>query len=155
MNSVTYIVVSVTQMQTPLKVPAVQGDTGRRLTLIFEDLTVPSGASAAIYVRKNSGEVYNSGTVGTADGLSTVAFDLTTAVLEETGEIPAQVRITDGADIVTSFTFFLCVQASLINSGAVEGSNEFTALQDALAAVQNVLTKDDVITIAEIDAIMV
>lgn len=110
MNSDTYIVVSVTQMQTPLKVPAVQGDTGRRLTMVFSDLIIPSGAAAAIYVRKSNGEIYNSGTVGTADNLSTATFELTTAALEEAGEIPAQVRITDGEDIITSFKFALCVQ---------------------------------------------
>lgn len=134
MNSDTYIVVSVTQMQTPLKVPAVQGDTGRRLTMVFSDLIIPSGAAAAIYVRKSDGEIYNSGTVGTADNLSTATFELTTAALEEAGEIPAQVRITDGEDIITSFQFALCVQESLIDSGAIEGTNEFTALEEAIAA---------------------
>lgn len=134
MNSDTYIVVSVTQMQTPLKVPAVQGDTGRRLTMVFSDLIIPSGAAAAIYVRKSNGEIYNSGAVGTADNLSTATFELTTAALEEAGEIPAQVRITDGEDIITSFKFVLCVQESLIDSGAIEGTNEFTALEEAIAA---------------------
>lgn len=141
MNSDTYIVVSVTQMQTPLKVPAVQGDTGRRLTMVFSDLIIPSGAAAAIYVRKSNGEIYNSGTVGTADNLSTATFELTTAALEEAGEIPAQVRITDGEDIITSFKFALCVQESLIDSGAIEGTNEFTALEEAIAAA-NAATKN-------------
>lgn len=134
MTSDTYIVVSVTQMQTPLKVPSVQGDTGRRLTMVFSDLTIPSGAAADIYVRKSDGEIYNSGTVGSADNLSTATFELTSTALEEAGEIPAQVRITDGEDIITSFPFFLCVAESLIDSGAIEGTNEFTSLEEAIAA---------------------
>lgn len=137
MTSDTYIVVSVTQMQTPLKVPAVQGDTGRRLTMVFSDLTIPSGAAADIYVRKSDGEIYNSGTVGSADNLSTATFELTSTALEEAGEIPAQVRITDGEDIITSFPFFLCVAESLIDSGAIEGTNEFTALEEAIAAANS------------------
>ena len=35
---------------------------------------------------------------------------------------------------MTSFAFFLCIQASMIDSGAIEGTNEFTALEDAIAA---------------------
>ena len=128
--------ISVTQPGIPIKVPAVQGDSGRRIIFVMADLDIPSGSTATIYAKKPSGaEIYNSCTVSqSASGASTVTVDLTSTILGEPGEIPAQIQVTNGNDIVTTFLFFLCVQKSLISNSAIEGKDEFTALEQATQA---------------------
>ena len=128
--------ISVSHPGIPIKVPAVQGDTGRRILFTVTDMDIPSGSSATIYAKKPSGaEIYNSCAVSqSSSGASVITVDLTSATLEEPGEIPAQIQVVNGEDIVTTFLFLLCVQKNIITDSAIEGTNEFTALEEATAA---------------------
>ena len=40
-----------------------------------------------------------------------------------------------GSDIVTSFVFFLSISKNIIDNESIEGTNEFTALEQALQQV--------------------
>lgn len=130
-------VIEVTRPGIPICIPAVQLDTGRKIILVLPDMDIPSGASANIYAKKPSGaEIYNACTVGeTSSGTSTVTVQLTSAMLEEAGEIPAQIQVISGSDIVTSFVFFLSISKNIIDNESIEGTNEFTALEQALQQV--------------------
>lgn len=125
--------ISVSHPGVPIKVPAVQGDTGRRILFTVTDMDIPSGSSATIYAKKPSGaEIYNSCAVSkSSSGASVITVDLTSAMLEEPGEIPAQIQVVSGEDIVTSFVFFLEIHKKIIDGNGIEGTNEFTALEEA------------------------
>ena len=130
--------ISVSHPGVPIKVPAVQGDTGRRILFTVTDMDIPSGSYATIYAKKPSGaEIYNSCSVSqSSSGASVITVDLTSATLEEPGEIPAQIQVVNGEDVVTTFLFWLCVQKNIITDSAIEGKDEFTALEKATAAAK-------------------
>lgn len=125
-------VLEVTRPGILVRIPAVQGDSGRRITFVMADLDIPPGSTATIYAEKPSGaKIYNSCAIGSDSGTSTVTVQLTSAMLEEGGEIPAQIQVISGEDIVTSFVFFLEIHKKIIDGNGIEGTNEFTALEEA------------------------
>lgn len=138
MTAETIKVLSVTQEAVPVRIPAVQSDTGRTLVFALPDLDIPDGATAQIYIQKPSGAIiYNACTIGDDGGTSTVSVKLTSACLDEQGDAAAQVRVVSGADIVTTFVFVLVVREKIVDDGAIEGTDEFTALEEALQTVQS------------------
>lgn len=156
----------VTRLGPIPTVDAVLGDTGRALDFVLTDMTAPEGATAAIYVDFRghgmiSGHmVYDACTVTTVDGVTTVTTPLTSAMLAHAGKWPCQIRLQQGEQIITSFLFWLRVSGTIIDDDAIEGSNEFTALTQAMADLDSF--KADVsremslyraIPAAEIDAI--
>lgn len=138
MTAETIKILSVTQETVPVRIPAVQSDTGRTLVFALPDLDIPDGATAQIYIQKPSGAIiYNACTIGDDGGTSTVSVKLTSACLDEQGDAAAQVRVVSGADIVTTFVFVLVVREKIIDDSAIEGTDEFTALEEALQTVQS------------------
>lgn len=111
------------------KAEVVQKDSGRKLKCQIMDMTIAEGCTARIYGRKPSGlEIYNDCTLNG----NAVIVELTTQFLAEIGTVPAQVELTKEGNTVTSFEFLIVVKRSLVNGGAIESSNEFTALKKAL-----------------------
>lgn len=124
-----YLQLYVTGSGMPGKVEVIQADSGRKLKCQIMDMTIPEGCTARVYGKKPSGaEIYNDCTIkGNA-----VIVELTTQFLAEIGTVPAQVELTKEGDTVTSFEFLLVVKRSLVKGSAIESSNEFTALENAL-----------------------
>lgn len=144
--------IAVTRMEMPTKIPTVQADTGRKIIFVMTDLDIPKGGTAQIFAIKPSGaEVYNNCAVGNlSTGASTVEVKLTSAMLEEPGEFPAQVQVVSGEDVITTFEFIISNARSLIKKGVTEGTNEYNALiqatkdaEDAARAANEATKKAD------------
>lgn len=130
--------------RTSGRIDVIEGDSGRKIRCNIGDMKIPDGSTARIYARKPSGlEIYNDCTI--EDGC--VIVELTTQMTAEQGSTRCQVEITNSGENVTSFEFELRVHAKLKSSGSVESTNEFTALENALANAQNFAT-DQTLTMA-------
>ena len=145
MITTTHLTVYTAQLMPRPDVYVVQGDTGRGITLQFVDLNIPNTATANYYVKKpvSAALIYNACTLGPAgaDGTTqTVHVKFTSTALEEVGTAPMQVEIIDGDDVVTTFPLWLHILPTSIETGAIEGSNEFSALTQALQQVQGIIS---------------
>lgn len=119
-------------------IDAVQGDSGRVLECRLTDFVIPSGSTARIYAQKPSGaQIYNNAMV---DG-NVVSVDLTTQILAEVGKVVCQIEVDNGGERVTSFDFALNVVKSRVDGSAIESSDEFTALEDALNSIDDATTE--------------
>ena len=129
------------QVNNPGLIPqvnAVQADSGRTLNCIVSDMAIPAGATAQIYAQKPSGaKVFNTCSVSGRN----VTVDLTTQMLAELGRTMCQVQVMQGEEKVTSFDFAINVVKNRVDSAAIESTDEFTALDDALAQA-NALLED-------------
>lgn len=100
-------------------IDVVQYDTGIQLVFTVKDFTIPSGATATLYVQKPSGKF-----VFQEDGITvsgnTVTIDLHNQAITEHGKAPYQVSLTSGSDVITTFTGLLLVEKSLKDAGATE-----------------------------------
>jgi 3-methyladenine DNA glycosylase AlkC len=115
---------------------AVQFDTDRYLDCYFCDVDISEVTAARIYGLKPDGtEVYNNCVIN--DGYITAP--LTSQTLAVTGIVACQLQLViDGT--LTSFKFNVVVDESLVSESAIESSNEYTALEEALAEVEDVIT---------------
>lgn len=114
---------------------AQQGDTARVLTFNILDNGVPFslvGKSVRAKIIKPDGtKVFNGLTITNAtNGECNLA--LTNQVLAVVGIVECQLEITEGQDILSTIIFNIEVRESIDVTGAVESSNEFTALQNGL-----------------------
>ena len=137
---------------TPL-IKCVQADSGRQIVMDLADVKLPSGCSARIYARKPSKlVVYDDLTVDT--DANTVTLDITNQMIAETGDTQAQVIITSGEETLTSFVMVFRVLESLVDENAIESTDEFTALENALTEIEEIEeTIGSTITNAQIDAL--
>ena len=137
---------------TPV-VKVVQDDSGRQLVIKLNDLDLESTYSARIYARKPSGLiVYNDLTVDAA--ANTVTADITNQMIAETGDTVAQVIVTHSEETVTSFAFILQVLGTLMDENAIESTDEFGALTEAIDELDTIRqTIGSAITNAQIDAL--
>jgi len=120
---------------TPI-IHAVQYDTDRYIDCYFEDIDITGVSSARIYGLKPDGtEVYNDCVIN--DGYITAP--LTSQTLAVVGTVKCQLQLViDGT--LTSFEFSVIVDKSLVSASAIPSSNEYTALEAALAEVEDVIT---------------
>lgn len=134
-----------------LVVPFVQYESGWNLRFIFKDLTIPSGSTAQIYIRKPSGlGVYNNCTVDAANGI--VTAPVTNQSLAEPGKAIAQIQVRSSGVMVSSFSVILLVEGSAAESGAEESENESDifqmAAEAAAAAAAEYFELDDTLTVS-------
>ena len=132
--------------QEPIDV--VQSDSGRQIIFAVIDMTIPSGSTARIYALKpDDAEVYNTCTVSG----QLISINLTTQLLAVVGKTKCQVQIVNSSDIVTTFEFVLDVQKSLVSGSAITSTNEFTALQTALATATGLQSSIDALNDSLVD----
>lgn len=111
-------------------VTAKEGDVGRYLRVTLLDngnrFSVPAGSSATIA----RGEVWNYCTIND-DGtiLAPITADM------KPGRVPAEIELSNGDDRLSSWNFILDVQFSARDDEAIEGSNEYSVLQDLIEQV--------------------
>lgn len=121
---------------------AVQGDSGRRIVITFADLLIPAGAAAYYYVKKPSGlRIFNICSLGAIQNGATnqVICPLTTQALAEVGPNIFQVQVISGSDIITTFAAVILVRETEVDDTAISSTNEFTALEQALQEVQDII----------------
>ena len=134
-----------------LVVPFVQYESGWNLQFVFKDLTIPSGSTARIYIRKPSGlGVYNTCTVDAAN--NTVTAPITNQSLAEAGRAVAQVQVRNNDVMVSSFTILLNVEKSAADDDAEESRSESDIFDQAAEAAARAAAEyfeiDDTLTLS-------
>jgi hypothetical protein len=121
----------------PLVVEIAEGTNGIDIELHVADWTIPTSATAQIYLEKPSGAlIYNAASIED----NSIIISPTTQMTAEVGVNKGQLRIVNGTDILHTFIFYVKVYESIIDDSAIESQDEFTALEEALAAVSDVVT---------------
>ena len=125
---------AVTTQPTPT-IHCIQFDTDRQIELCFDDIELAGLQSARIYGKKPDGtEFYNDCTI--EDGK--LIAPLTSQALAVKGIVPCQIQLVFGGTL-TTYTFNVVVDDSLVSESAIESSNEYTALENALAEVEEII----------------
>lgn len=122
--------------QYVLPIPtAQQGDTARVLTFNILNNGVPFNLTGktvrAKIIKPDETKVYNDLTITNATS-GECNLTLTNQVLAVVGIVKCQLEITEEQDILSTIIFNIEVRESIDVTGAVESSNEFTALQNGL-----------------------
>lgn len=129
--------------QLPLAiVTAKQGDTGRAVTIAvetqYETYDIDT-ATAKIYVKKPDGTKIFNTVLNNGDGTFIVA--LTNQCLAVAGDALAELQLTSSDnpnEFISTPVFILRVLPSYIDYTAIQSSNEFNALQQALAMTNSI-----------------
>lgn len=130
--------VSVLKKELTIMVDYVQGTNGIPILFNIVDYSIPSGATANIYIKKPSGkQIYNSCTISE----QVITVQPTTQMFAESGKQFGQLQILQGESIVESFLVLFDVERSIVDDSAIESSDEFTALEDALNSIDDATTE--------------
>ena len=117
---------------------AQQGDTGRGVDITLTDcgaVVVPEASeSLRLYCKRPDGHV--SYLPATLSG-SAVRVELTNQLLSVPGLVECELQVGTGADMVTTPVFKVLVLPSNYDAQAAESTDEYTALDAALATVQS------------------
>jgi hypothetical protein len=138
----------------PVKpIDVVQYDTGIQLVFTVKDFTIPSGATATLYVQKPSGKfVYQEENITVAD--NTITVNLENQALTEHGKVPYQVTISSESDTITTFTGLILVEKSLKDAGAIESKTVQKAFDKLTAEMlEELQTNAETVVNAEIATI--
>lgn len=112
-----------------------QGDTARVLTFNILDKGVPFNLTGktvrAKILKPDNTKCYNDLTITNATG-GECNLKLTNQVLAVAGKVNCQLEIKEGEEFLSTIIFPIDVEPSIDITGAVESSNEFTALQNGL-----------------------
>lgn len=112
-----------------------QGDTARVLTFNILDKGVPFNLTGktvrAKILKPDETKVYNDLTITNATN-GECTLKLTNQVLALAGKVNCQLEIKEGEELLSTIIFSIDVEPSIDITGAVESSNEFTALQNGL-----------------------
>ena len=132
MKATKQIDIYLTQKRNVRTIDVVQYDTGIQLVFSFKDFSIPSDASATLYVQKPSGKF-----VLQEDGITisgnTIKIALENQAITEHGKIPYQVGITSGTDVITTFTGLIMVEKSMKDAGATESITVIRAFDEAVS----------------------
>lgn len=133
MKATKHIDIYLTQKRNVRTIDVVQFDTGIQLVFNVKDFSIPSDASATLYVQKPSGKF-----VLQEDGITisgnTITIALENQAITEHGKIPYQVGITSGTDVITTFTGLMMVEKSMKDAGATESITVIRAFDEAVSA---------------------
>lgn len=129
------------------EVSVIQGDTDRELHFLIDDYEIPTDSEVRIYIKKPSGlEVYKQCEI--VDG--EVVIKPSYQMFLETGRNIGQLQFVRNQLIISSFTFFVNVNESVVLSSNITSSNEYSILDhlifDAraqIASMQNLYTTVD------------
>ena len=132
MKATKQIDIYLTSKRNVRLIDVVQYDTGIQLVFTVKDFTVPSGATATLYVQKPSGKF-----VFQEDGITvsgnTVTINLENQAITEYGKVPYQVSLKSGSDVITTFTGLMMVEKSLKDAGATESKTVIRAFDEAVS----------------------
>lgn len=132
MKATKQIDIYLTQKRNVRTVDVVQYDTCIQLVFNFKDFSIPSDASATLYVQKPSGKF-----VLQEDGITisgnTITIALENQAITEHGKIPYQVGITSGSEVITTFTGLIMVEKSMKDAGATESITVIRAFDEAVS----------------------
>lgn len=132
MKSTRLIDIYLTKKSNVRTIDVVQYDTGINLVFNVKDFDIPSGAVAKLYVQKPSGKfVFQETGINIVD--NTILISLENQAITEHGKVPYQVSITNGSDMITTFTGLMMVEKSLKDSSAIESKTVIRAFDEVVS----------------------
>ena len=132
MKSTRQIDIYLTKKSNVRLIDVVQYDTGIHLVFTVKDFDIPSGATAKLYVQKPSGKfVFQEDGITIVD--NTILINLENQAITEHGKVPYQVSITNGSDMITTFTGLMMVEKSLKDSNATESKTVIRAFDEVVS----------------------
>lgn len=139
MEAVQTITLDVARSEIPVTVCAKQYDSGTRFAEIEirnngAPLEIPDGAEALLMISKND-KKYVMNKASIANRIIKVEF--TEQALAEPGIAVAEIVLYKGENWITSYMFYLDIQRMSFAAKEVASSNEFGAVMEALAQVQD------------------
>lgn len=118
----------------PIFFEVAQGAAGVQFGIRVQDYTIPAGAVVNIYVSKPDGTlVYNAAEVSG----NTITVTTTTQMTAVVGRSNCQVQILSTGILLRTFVFALQVKPSIIDESAIESTDEFGALTEALQTISD------------------
>lgn len=118
------------------RIRVVQGDTGRIFRFILEDITLDGSEQARVYAKKPDGtEVYNDCEVVSPNEV--LMESDSGQIFAAIGVVQAEIQISKSGKTITTYTFEFDVEKSLTRAGAIQSSNEYGALETAIAKFYN------------------
>lgn len=132
MKATKQIDIYLTKKHNIRVIDVVQYDTGIHLVFAVKDFDIPSGATAKLYVQKPSGKfVFQEDGITIVD--NTILINLENQAITEHGKVPYQVSITNGSDMITTFTGLMMVEKSLKDSNATESKTVIRAFDEVVS----------------------
>lgn len=129
----TTVDLNVASYKLPVLVHYVQHSTEIPIDFIIHDYEIPSGATARFYLRKPSGnEVYNDCTISG----NKITLQPSAQTFAEKGLQKAQLQLMIEDKFLISFPIDFDVAENIIDSSAIESSNEYGALETLLQEAQ-------------------
>ena len=117
------------------RIRVVQGDTGRIFRFILEDIALDGSEQARVYAKKPDGtEVYNDCEVVSPNEV--LMESDSGQIFAAIGVVPAEIQISKSGKTITTYTFEFNMEKSLTRTGAIQSSNEYGALETALAKAE-------------------
>lgn len=133
----TTVDLHVASYKLPVLVHYVQYSTEIPIDFVIHDYEIPSGATARFYLRKTSGnEVYNDCTISG----NTVTLQPTAQTFAEKGLQKAQLQLMIEDKFLISFPIDFDVAENIIDSSAIESSNEYGVLESLLQEAQQAIS---------------
>ncbi len=118
------------------RIRVVQGDTGRVFRFILEDITMDGSEQTRVYAKKPDGtEVYNDCEVVSSNEV--LMESDSGQIFAAIGVVQAEIQISKSGKTITTYTFEFDVKKSLTRAGAIQSSNEYGALETAIAKFYN------------------
>ena len=124
----------LSRKDVPTRFDVVQGSQAPGITFVLKDYEPNNGATARIFIKKKESEVYNTCTL---DG-NEVTYNPTVTSFDEPGKCTGQLEIVSGGKIAVSYRLYINVEPNIIDSSAIEATDDFSALQDAILAVGDI-----------------
>ena len=136
-----YITIQASHSGITPVIEAKQGDSGRGVIINITDMDL-TGMTALAYVKKpDDKKVFNNASIND-DGQ--VVVDFTAQMLAVVGIAILEVEILQGARRVTTFIIKVDVKKSEIDGSAIESTDEFGALETAIANAQTATNEANV-----------
>lgn len=142
MKYITDITLPVSGEKSYISVPAKQGDAGSRFirAALYDQngtFSIPEGATATLSMVKPDGTcVFNAAEIQN----NAILAELTGQMLAASGKAACGVNLFAGdGSMLSSSNFTLEIEKSVHSDASVQSSNEFSALQKAMAQVVNPL----------------
>lgn len=137
MNEVVHrIKLDVTKQGTQARIKVKKGDTGtRKLKIMLVNGSVPyepEAASVAIYADIGNATIFNACEL--YGNIVTVV--LPNGMISAAGTVECELRLQDGANVLFSPKFEIAVEDTICDDSALEATNEYTALTEAIADAQ-------------------
>lgn len=134
MQTTTAIKLDVASYLCPPTVYAKQNDKGTRYveaTLLDggAPYTIENGTTARIRILKpDNTMIYNNATISSGK----VTAELTSQALAAYGIAIAEIGLFKGEQILSTFTFYIRIERSAVDDSAIESTDEFTVLEQAI-----------------------